>query len=144
MTASNEGSLRVPPVLGSKSQKNSEKMSFGGNPPAYLQGSSAPAAVEACCLIKLRRTTLLQVGVDATHDAPGVAHDDTVVGYVLVDEGVRTDDYVVADGHASSNRCAVPNLNHPRMVYINRAVLRGGWIRALSSLAIPREYKFLT
>lgn len=74
----------------------------------------------------------------------GVAHDDTVDGYVLVDEGVRTDDYVVADGHAGSNRCAVPNLNHPRAVYINRAVHRGGWIRALSSLANPREYKFLT
>ena len=126
MTTSNEGSLRVPPVLGSKSQKNSEKMSFGGNPPLTFRGVSAPAAVEVCCLIKLRCTTLLQVGVDATHDALGVAHDDTVVGYVLVDEGVRTDDYVVADGHAGSNRCAVPNLNHPRAVYINRAVLRGG------------------
>lgn len=54
-----------------------------------------------------------------------VAHDDTVDGYVLVDEAIRTDDYVVADGHAGSNRCAVPNLNHPRAVYINRAVLRG-------------------
>lgn len=67
----------------------------------------------------------MQVRVDATHDALGVAHDDTVVGYVFVDEGVRTDDNVVADGHADSNRCAVPNLNHPWPVYISRAVLRG-------------------
>lgn len=85
----------------------------------------------------------MQVRVDATHDALGVAHDDTVVGYVFVDEGVRTDDYVVADGHADSNRCAVPNLNHPWPVYISRAGLEG-WISALRSLTIPREYKFLT
>lgn len=125
MVASNEGSLRAPSVLGSKSQKNSEKLFFGGNPPFTLRGVPAPAVVEVCRLIKLRCTMLLQVGVDVAHDVLGVAHDDAVVGYVFVDEGVRADDYVVADGHADSNRCAVPNLNHPRAVYINRAVLRG-------------------
>ena len=109
-----------------KARRTRRKCLSAATPLLTFRGVSAPAAVEVCCLIKLRCTTLLQVGVDATHDALGVAHDDTVVEYVLVDEGVRTDDYVVANGHAGSNRCAVPNLNHPRAVYINRAVLRGG------------------
>ena len=100
--------------------------------------SSCPSLAKLSSRVPRRAMTTSNEG------ALGVAHDDTVVGYVLVDEGVRTDEHVVADGHASSNRCAVPNLNHPRAVYINRAVLRGGWIRALPSFAIPREYKYLT
>lgn len=82
--------------------------------------SSCPSLAKLSSLVPRRAMTASNEGA-----LGGVAHDDTVVGYVLVDEGVRTNDYVVADGHAGSNRCAVPNLNHPRAVYINRAVLRG-------------------
>ena len=168
MVASKEGSLRAPSVLGSKSQKNSEKILFGGNPPLTLGRVPAPAVVEVRCLIKLRCAPLLQVGVDVAHDALGVAYDDAVVGHVLADEGVRTDDNVIADdhalkdgrvhadedvvsnlhtpgaaeavvhaledapvvavrqdGHSSSNRYVVANLNHPGTRCVNHAVLRG-------------------